>query len=295
MISIKSGIDEGLYDKDGVKSSIHCLTQKSINKERLSTVHYHNYIEILYGIDCNATVWADEKRLRFKSGDLCLIRPNETHYLYSKNSYNYYYVIKFLPELLISREVSLKETAYIMPITVNREDMPPILIEKQYVTDKMKNAVKDIFEEWNGGKNGYEFAIKGSILQLFSEIIRVQYKKTEIVPYLKENSALAATIYSAAEDIMKDCAFITENEAARRCNMSYSYFSRNFKSVMGKSFTQFVCAARIDSAKRMLLTEDISITEIAMRMGFSSASHFAASFKRHTGKSPLVYKKSVMF
>ena len=74
--------------------------------------------------------------------------------------------------------------------------------------------------------------------------------------------------------------------------MSYSYFSRSFKSVMGKNFAKFLNEIKIDAAKRLLLTTNKTITEISMETGFSSSSHFISNFSKSVGITPLAYRKN---
>ena len=89
------------------------------------------------------------------------------------------------------------------------------------------------------------------------------------------------------------CSTITGKEAADRSHLSYSYFSRMFKQIMGKSFSEFISNVQINTAKNLLLTASLSVTEIAEQTGFSSSSHLIATFKHETGMTPHQYRKQM--
>jgi AraC-like DNA-binding protein len=73
-----------------------------------------------------------------------------------------------------------------------------------------------------------------------------------------------------------------------------AYLSREFSKYFDDlSFGDYIRKLRIDKAIQLLTTTDNSLTEIAYLTGFSDQSHFTRIFKKHTGKSPSAYKKSL--
>ena len=73
---------------------------------------------------------------------------------------------------------------------------------------------------------------------------------------------------------------------AKVANMSAFHFARCFKNTTGLTPHQFVTNQRISTAKAMLASGKHSIRDIAMLVGFSSHSHFAAVYRRITGVTP---------
>jgi AraC family transcriptional regulator len=77
---------------------------------------------------------------------------------------------------------------------------------------------------------------------------------------------------------------------AKEVGMSYFHFSRTFKQSMGMSPTNYIVERRIERAKKLLQETDLPISEIALRAGFSSQSHFTTSFRRLARATPKAFR-----
>ena len=80
---------------------------------------------------------------------------------------------------------------------------------------------------------------------------------------------------------------------AKEVGMSYFHFSRAFKQSMGMTPTNYIAERRIERAKKLMEETDLPISQIALRSGFSSQSHFTTSFRRLAGVTPRSFRRSV--
>jgi AraC family transcriptional regulator len=80
---------------------------------------------------------------------------------------------------------------------------------------------------------------------------------------------------------------------ARQVGMSYFHFSRVFKQSMGMSPTNYIAERRIERAKELLNETELPISEIALRSGFSSQSHFHTAFRKLAGTTPRVFRAAI--
>lgn len=69
------------------------------------------------------------------------------------------------------------------------------------------------------------------------------------------------------------------------------YFGRVFKNTYQMTFKQYLLRQRMERAKRLLETTDISIGNIGDKVGIGNPSYFSQLFKNYTGKLPSEYKK----
>ena len=80
-------------------------------------------------------------------------------------------------------------------------------------------------------------------------------------------------------------------QVAREASLRPDYATTLFKRVCGLSVMDYVTQHRISHAKRLLLTTDSKVLDIALRSGFGSSSRFYEAFAQWCGQSPRQYRK----
>jgi AraC family transcriptional regulator len=83
------------------------------------------------------------------------------------------------------------------------------------------------------------------------------------------------------------------HDLAGVAQMDVFRFVRAFKEGTGLPPHRFVLNERIDLAKRLLLDRALSISEVALRAGFATPSHFATTFRRLTHATPRAYRETI--
>ncbi|MDP9342641.1 MAG: AraC family transcriptional regulator [Actinomycetota bacterium] len=84
---------------------------------------------------------------------------------------------------------------------------------------------------------------------------------------------------------------ITLTTLSRVAALSPYYLVRVFKAHVGIPPHRYLMALRVERARRLLEVSSLSITQIAHRAGFGSASHFSTVFRTRVGLSPSEYRK----
>jgi AraC family transcriptional regulator len=75
-------------------------------------------------------------------------------------------------------------------------------------------------------------------------------------------------------------------DLARQVNLSPHHFSMLFKQAVGVPPHQYVLHERIDEAQRQLASGRMTLSEVALNLGFSDQSHFSRAFRKITGTTP---------
>lgn len=107
---------------------------------------------------------------------------------------------------------------------------------------------------------------------------------------------LPAFVEQALKDInahLKDD--LTLDHFSRTLGVNKYHLQKEFKRYVGMSPNAYVCAARINVAKSLLLSNDLSVSQVAEQAGFRNVGHFMNMFKRATGLTPGEYRRRGMF
>lgn len=75
-----------------------------------------------------------------------------------------------------------------------------------------------------------------------------------------------------------------------KLNHNYTYLANIFSEVNGTSIHQYIILSKIERVKELLLSGDISLSQISYQLHYSSVSHLSNQFKKVTGLSPSCYK-----
>jgi YesN/AraC family two-component response regulator len=102
---------------------------------------------------------------------------------------------------------------------------------------------------------------------------------------------------------VKNCIsqLVHDGDAASNYNLSlvlseklmldYGYLTNLFTKVKGQTIQQFYISHKIEKAKELILYNEMSLSQIAELLHYSSIAHFSNQFKKITGLAPSVFKK----
>jgi len=77
----------------------------------------------------------------------------------------------------------------------------------------------------------------------------------------------------------------------KKLNKEYSQLSRLFSEVEGITIEQFLILQKIEKVKEWITYAELTLSEIAWKLGYSSVAHLSAQFRKITGMTPTEFKK----
>jgi AraC family transcriptional regulator len=83
-------------------------------------------------------------------------------------------------------------------------------------------------------------------------------------------------------------------DVAAASYLSPFHFARLFKKITGSTPHNYLAGIRSARAQQLLAESDLSITEIAARVGYLSASHFTKAFRQAIGTTPRAFRKALI-
>ena len=210
--------------------------------------------------------------------------------------------INVTPDAIVYQMIITKD--FLIDVIQQRKQLP-----MSYVTSLLNNPYLLVNDEQMGTlssrmekareeirKIGHFFQkelLQYAILVFFIEIGNIVVQRTElnrINPITnRKDDLLAKFLYMASENYRErhDISFYAE-----KLFITPQYLSRVLKQLTGRTVNDYISDMLITDAKRMLRTSRISIMEISELLHFSDQASFGKFFKKHTGISPLKYRRS---
>lgn len=287
-------IDEGRRIVNNIPLAVQCLLMSGDTPQlNWGGLHYHEYIELLYTVKGDYEVSLNGEIYTFPENSMFIINSGEPHSTFAPSKEHTLFCIKFLPQVLYSSEQSVSELEQTVPYVFENLGLQRMFPKEQLCDTFVPSAFENIIKENSEQRFGYELAIRSDVLKIFAWIIRF-WQETSGQGIPQSNSTSLAVMTKAKDYVNQNLADVTLNDVADVCNLSYSHFSRIFKSATNMNFTDYVNLARVNESMKLLCTTDRSITDIALTVGFSSTSYYIYIFKKLKNISPNKFRKMLM-
>lgn len=101
------------------------------------------------------------------------------------------------------------------------------------------------------------------------------------------------SIRDMAEGKLKNISFT--DMLQENLNLSYQYLSTLFSSSEGITIEKYIILQKIEKVKELIVYDELSFSEIAYRLGYSSVQHLSSQFKKITGLTTSHFKKIKSF
>jgi AraC-like DNA-binding protein len=115
----------------------------------------------------------------------------------------------------------------------------------------------------------------------------VSSKKTMLVQKIKE----AILELVSLEDKM--VLSKTSHYLSKTLNHGYRYLASIFSEITHTTIENYIILQKIEKAKEMIATGELTFTEISLKLNYSSVAHFSTQFKNTTGLTPSLFKKII--
>lgn len=114
--------------------------------------------------------------------------------------------------------------------------------------------------------------------------------KKEVLVRIIEVEEENLNITKVLDCIRKNYQYITLKDLAQDFHFHENYLSRMIKQHCQVSYRDLLCEIRLKEAEKLLMETDLSVTEIATRIGYHKPNFFFKLFKDHYGKTPIEFR-----
>ena len=116
---------------------------------------------------------------------------------------------------------------------------------------------------------------------------RIDDRKARLIEAIK-NKVIRTIHHSGSVNLKMNWSAILSEDL----HYEYNYLSNLFSGVEGITLEQYIIRQKIERVKELLFYDELNLSEIADRMGYSSVAHLSAQFKKMTGFTPSDMKKT---
>lgn len=131
----------------------------------------------------------------------------------------------------------------------------------------------------------------GAVRSLYDMVKWQSYFIGRALDYVKELQTGQPIIERARQFVaahyMED---ISRNEVAAHVFLTSEYFAKLFKKETGMCIKEYINGQRIQHAKLLLSGNELSVSDVALKVGFDNISYFSTVFKKQTGLAPNEYR-----
>ena len=155
--------------------------------------------------------------------------------------------------------------------------------EYPLIDNKLNYFIKEFISE---SKN--DSSVSNSIKEIYSQVI-IHHILKIIFPEIEKTNT--NTTHKTLNKILLyiDAHYdedISLNELANTVELSSTHINRLFQSELKISPMQYLMQKRLEQAKKLLLTSEFTITQIATKCGFNSSAYFSKMFKKYYNATP---------
>lgn len=277
-----------------------------LNKGNLYSPYFHptRYLDkyIIYVMTKGVlNLELNGEKLELKEGDIFFFKKGDFHKPVGTSTCSYYYIhfdTDFFEEINLAEEEYLNfiEQKRMTSLKTDHRDID--VYNQFFVLLKRKYSISN--------KANYDYIkslLKANTISPISRFPENRVLASAIVAkmlFLLEYSDIETDEHSKYLYAKNIASFVEVNyktiessyDIEKEFNLNFDYLNRVFKSVMNISIMKYRNVVRINAAKEMLKTSDLSITQIANDVGFSDIYYFSRAFKKQEGIAPSEYKIS---
>jgi AraC-like DNA-binding protein/mannose-6-phosphate isomerase-like protein (cupin superfamily) len=273
-----------LYRPSGLRAGFHAegfetasgllhAGEQWVPEQFLIEPHEHPVWEI-YLQQHGTTHWvADDQRYVLRPGHLFAVPAGVTHHLAGRSGNHHFYFAAIDLEPVVRRQPAL---ATPWPKTVVHQ-------EAGELTHAFAQLVRELTTRYEYAETGLALAVDHLVLAVSRSLAPAA------VPQLAMHPAVRTVKRLLDQEFHERW---TLRQLADRVGLAPAYLAELFVGELGQPPHRYLNERRIDRARQLLETSDVTITALAFTLGFSSSQHFARVFRQLTDTTPTAFRSS---
>lgn len=239
-----------------------------------SVPHTHNYTELFFIVSGKGQFLIQDQVFPVDVNNLVIINPNVSHTEDSLNAQPLEYIVLGIDGIELASNVSSNSQFCILD---------------HFESVEISSCLRNILREMEIKNTGYE-----DVCQAYMEILIIRLMRNTALAVQAEPPGVSGNRQCTAVRRYIDMHFkepLTLDQLSEEAHMNKYYLSHSFKREYGISPINYLISRRINESKYLLTETDLSMSQIAQLLGFSSLSYFSQAFRKTQGVSPMEFRQ----
>lgn len=237
--------------------------------------HTHECMELFYIFGGTGMFLIEGRECPVNVNDIVLINPEVSHAEVNINAQSLEYIVLGIDGIRLAE---------------GKHSNGHFCILDHYESTEISGCLWNILREMEQKHTGFE-----DVCQAYMEILVIRLmRNTDLTipaaPSITAGNRQCAAVKHYIDQHFKEA--LSLDQLAERVHMNKYYLAHTFKEEYGISPINYMITRRIVESKYLLAETDLSLSQIAHLLGFSSPSYFSQAFRKTQGVSPIDYRKS---
>ncbi|WP_166424261.1 AraC family transcriptional regulator [Paraglaciecola sp. 20A4] len=246
-------------------------------------MHFHEVHELIIFEEIEGNYFSSQGDSTLEDDDIVLTPALEVHNYEISPKAKSWYLIQFMPKIL-----DLAQFQSVKPL-FNRGVHLRMNKENITIVQQQSKWLLDCFNQQPRSEKSLAL-LSLLLLWIADQAQNVEQNNDHTLRHSQGFARLMPVINLFKHD---EYVNLSVTEAAKKCHLSTSHFSRLFKSVFRHTYANYILQHKLHHGARMLSQSKFSVTQISYEMEFSSPSHFIAHFKKYYGVTPYQYRSDI--
>lgn len=258
-------------------------------------MHIHPAVEFIYIQEGIFRIDVEHRQVFAHPGDVVLFHSNAIHMIENiGGGIGRYYVLKMAPSFLFQM-FHTSGFPYILPFFKSRNENT-VCHPQEALTPDIQRIWQLMIREYALGDPSF-YAMQRLLACEFLLIYAREFlcradSTTPSTPPINERAArlISDSIHYINDNYAQP---LSADRCADRVHLSYSYYAKLFRAIVGKSFKEYLTDLRMAIAYNMLLSSTLRVSDVASACGYENFSNFIVAFKKAYACTPGDLRRSM--
>lgn len=254
--------------------------------------HRHDFLEFSYVVEGLGAEMINDVKHIMAPGTFTFVLPYQVHEIFTDPGHK---LVLFNGMFSMDLLMEPGNDHGLADLFNDANDLPAYVQFEEAEQQQMTTLIEDMFKEYHADERYRQTLLKAKLKEILIRFDRHRFKyagQVEAVSVAKTSSKASQAVWPIIHYIHRNYQEdLALSDLAARFNMSVSRISEVIKQTTGQTFVHFLHDLRLRHACSLLVSTDMSVTEIALEVGYGSYKTFSRIFRESKGIVPKDYRK----